>query len=220
MLLHTKHINTLIIDDHPIVIEGYTNVLATINEFSLNISSALNCDEAIEQLKCPTDLVLLDLSLPPSKNEKFISGEDIGLWLRKKSPNTKIIVHTSFATAQRVRDILKNIHPEGFLSKAEIDSTTLLQTVKDVLMGKICHSSYIKEYTCNDNNVNDYTLDEIDRKILYHLCNGETNKTIAELVYLSIRGFEDRKAKLKQVFCITKDSDTNLIKEAKKRGYV
>lgn len=165
--------------------------------------------------------MLLDLSLPPSKDEKFISGEDIGLWLRKKSPKTKIIVHTGFATVQRVHNILKNIHPEGFLSKAEIDSTTLLQTVKDVLMGKICHSSYIKEYTNNNNNnANGYTLDEIDRKILYHLCNGETNKAIAELVHLSIRGFEDRKAKLKQVFGITKDSDTNLIKEAKKRGYI
>lgn len=219
MITNKRIFKTLIVEDHPIVIEGYSNLLCATDTFILNVSSALNCDEAINQLKQPKDLVILDLQIPPSKDKKFLSGEDIGLWLRDRYPKTKILIITFISDAKRIRSILKNIRPEGFIIKSDMTSANLITATGTILNGKTYYSRTVKKLIDN-NNINGYFLDDIDRKILYHLSNGETNKTIAKLVYLSIRGFEDRKAKLKDVFGITKDSDTNLIKETKRRNYI
>lgn len=90
MLTNKKNIKTLIVEDHRIIAEAYSSILESATAFNFDITFAINCDQAINTLKLATQhLVLLDLQVPASKNEKFISGEDIGLWLRKYHPNTK-----------------------------------------------------------------------------------------------------------------------------------
>ncbi len=224
MLLHNKSFKTLVVDDHPIIIEGYSNVLATINEFSLHITSATDCDDAIGKLKKPKDLVLLDLQLPASKDGKFIAGDDIGLWLRKKAPKTKIIVLTAIEDAQRVQSIIKKIKPEGFAIKSDLSSIDLIEATKIVLNGAIYYSKTIKKIidnnNNNNNNINGNLIDDIDRKILYHLSMGETNKSIAKTLSFSLRAIEDRKARLKDILGIHKNEDTNLIKEAKRKNLI
>jgi len=170
-------------------------------------------------------LVLLDLHLPASQDKKFISGEDIALWLRDKYPKTKIIIITSISDSERIRSIQKHINPEGFIIKSDMEqSLDLLTASQDLLNDKTYYSKTIKIFTDNNNNnnnkVNGHIIDEIDRRILYHLAMGEKNKDIAILVSISIRTVEERKARLKDIFAITKGSTTNLIKEAKRRHLI
>lgn len=226
MLLNKKIINTLIVEDFPATAEAYGNIITANTGFNIKVKIAHNCDEAIEQLQsCTKNLVLLDLQLPASKDNKFISGEDIGLWLRKKYSKTKIIIITSISDSERIRGIIKHINPEGFFIKSDLDSTTLTTAVQDVLNGKTHYSKTIKDFTDNNNNnnnntVNGHIIDEIDRKILYHLSMGEKTKDLPKLLHISIRAIEDRKVKLKDMFEISKNSDTNLIKEAKLRHLI
>ena len=46
-IANIKELNILMIDDHPMIIEGYKKVLLTNKEVKLNITTANNCDEAI-----------------------------------------------------------------------------------------------------------------------------------------------------------------------------
>lgn len=221
MSSHKKTIKVLIIEDHKVVIEAYSNILKTSTIFNFDFKYAINCDEAIKELNLSNkDLVLLDLQLPASYNEKFISGEDIGLWIRKASPNTKILISTSISDSERVRSIIKTINPEGFLIKSDIDPIDIVHTAEAILNSKTYYSKTIKDYIHNSNSVNGQVIDDIDRKILYHLSMGEKTKDLPKLVHISLRAVEGRKVKLKVLLSITKNTDGNLIKEAKRRNII
>ncbi|WP_189702559.1 response regulator transcription factor [Subsaximicrobium wynnwilliamsii] len=163
--------------------------------------------------------MFLDLSLPVSKDKKFLSGDDIGLWLREKSPETKILIFTFISDSERIRSIIKTIKPDGFINKSDFEPSNLSNVVKTILAGGSHYSQIIKNHE-TDQIVDRYITDEMDRKIVYHLSMGEKTKDLPALVHLSLRSIEERKVKLRDLFGITKDSDSNLIKEAKKRHII
>ena len=79
-----KHINILMVDDHPIIIEGYQNVLMATKEEdqTLLIDTANNCDTAQLMINraakgTPYDVCFFDISLPPSEDGRYASGEDL-----------------------------------------------------------------------------------------------------------------------------------------------
>ena len=122
--MNKNGIKLLIVEDHNIIARAYENILNDIPNVSFNISFAKNCDEAIEKIqRIKTQVVLLDLQLPISKNERFVSGEDIGLLIRKEHPDTKILVLTSITDQVRIINIINEINPEGFMIKSDIEST-------------------------------------------------------------------------------------------------
>ncbi len=64
-----KHINILMVDDHPIIIEGYQNVLMATkqDDHTLHIDTANNCDEAVSMIeraseKYPYDVCFFDIA--------------------------------------------------------------------------------------------------------------------------------------------------------------
>ena len=66
-----KDIKVLIVDDHPMIIEGYKNALLGINsdEMTLRIDTADSCDGAYAKIKnsstgTPYDVVFLDIEKP------------------------------------------------------------------------------------------------------------------------------------------------------------
>ena len=67
---------------------------------------------------------------------------------------------------------------------------------------------------------NDITLDENDKKILYHLSIGTKTKNMIEHISLSLPGIENRKRQLKVIFGVEKQNDQALITEARNRGFI
>ena len=115
-------IKLLIIEDHNIIAQAYKRILSDLPNINFNIEFAKNCDEAytkIQRLKI--QIVILDLQLPISKNKRFVCGEDLGLLIRKKEPNAKILILTSITDQARILSIIDEINPEGFMIKSDID---------------------------------------------------------------------------------------------------
>ena len=213
-------IQTLIIDDHPIIANAYKTILNAHKTAIFDILIAKNCDDALSMLSTKVfDIVLLDLRLPPSSDKNYLDGEDLGIYIRRKHPKTKIIVITAISNPLRFHNINKTINPEGFIMKSDMDSSDLLTAVNTVLQDKIYHSKTIETYLSEELFISK-VLDDYDKKILYHLSMGEKTKDLTKLIPLSIRAIEDRKVKLRDAFNISDNSDTNLIKEAKKRRII
>lgn len=213
-----RNISVLIIEDHSIIAKAYKYILDSIANTKFNICFALNCDEAIQHIQHKNNqLVLLDLQLPVSENERYLSGDDLGVLIRKTSMKTKIIILTSISNPLRIISIINTISPEGFILKSEIDSKQLKSAIEVVLLGKIFYSKTIKKYV-EKTDLKGVVLDDLDRQILYHLSMGEKTKDLSKHIPLSTRAIEVRKTKLKKVL-LTK-GDSNLIKEAKKLGIV
>lgn len=212
--------NLLIVEDCTLIAEAYRRILLEITTFDFSIKLALNCDEAIKKInQINYQIILLDLQLPTSSNEKFTCGEDVGLYFRRKFPLSKIIILTSYANSLRALNIINGINPEAFLVKSDISEKSLKQAITDVLLkDKKYYSNVINGYA-ESTFSNNQKIDDFDRKILYHLSMGEKTKDISNFVALSYRAIEDRKNKLKILFNIT-ENNTTLVKEAKKKGII
>ena len=213
-----RSISVLIIEDCSIIADAYKYILDGIANTKFKIRFAINCDQALQHiLDKNNQLVLLDLQLPVSKNERYISGDDLGLLIKQTSIKTKVVVLTSISNPLRIINIINAINPEGFILKSDIDSKQLKSAIKNILQGNTFYSKTIKKYA-DIKNFKRVAIDDLDRQILYHLSMGEKTKDLSKHIPLSTRAIEVRKTKLKRLL-VTKGS-SNLIKEAKKLGIV
>ena len=214
------------IDDHPMIIEGYKNTLLGDNqkEYTIKIDIASNCDDAHKLIvkaanTTPYDLLFIDIKLPASKDGKITSGEDLGKIARDLMPDAKIIILTMHREDHRIHNILRTINPSGFLIKSDLTSSELLQAFHNIMEGTPYYSATVNNHF-RKMMTNNFALDDKNMKILYHLSRGVKTKNLPNYVSLSLSAIEKRKNQIKEMFSISKADDQVLLEEARKRGFV
>ncbi|WAC01196.1 response regulator transcription factor [Lacinutrix neustonica] len=220
-----KAINILIIDDHPIIADAYKSALTKITQeddtFQFSISEANTIDKALLELskKTPFNLIFLDIKLPKSKDNRFLSGEDLGLEIRRVSPTSKIIVATTYNDNYRLNNILKSINPDGFIIKNDITPNELVNAIETVLDKPPYYSKTVLQLL-RKQFANNFNLDKIDRQILFELSKGTKMVDMPNKIPMSIGGIERRKRQLKELFGIVKEEDKILVQMAIEKGFV
>lgn len=222
-----EKIKILMIDDHPMIIEGYQNTLLFSKKDSqeLVIDIANNCDEAITYMKksiknqLPYDVLFVDISLPPSTDGLMSSGEDLAEYARKILPNAKIIVLTMFNESFRIHNIIKTIDPEGFLIKSDLTSSELSSAFQAVLNNPPFYSGTVNSHI-RKTITSDIVIDEKNRKILHLLSQGIKTKNLAVHLDISLSAVEKRKKHLKELFSVEDGQDETLLNEARRKGFV
>jgi len=224
----TQTINVLIIEDEPLIIEAWKNAFNYLsNEHpnpSFKIKSAKNCDNALDEIRkgiisTPFDLVLLDINIPPSSDKTLLCGEDIGLIIKEAFPQIKIMVFTSLNNNYRLNSILKSLNPDGFIIKCEICFQSLLEALKSVLDDEPYYSKTVLQLM-RRHFISDFSLDKIDRQLLYHISKGSKMKHLTETILLSKSALELRKRNIKELFELENGDDRDLILKAESLGYI
>jgi DNA-binding NarL/FixJ family response regulator len=227
-MMNKTHTNVLIIDDHPITIEGLERTLDYIAEQSETISfktnSAQDCKTAYHKLQDYSksqnlDLVILDISLPEDQNLKLKSGEDLGVLIRRLLPNTRILVCTSFTDPFKLRHILNAFVPLGFINKQDIVFLDYVIAIKKVLAGKKYYSQTIFNIIMQKSTSN-LQLDDYDLLLLREIANGSKMRDLIGLIHLSKSTMDKRIRIMKQKFNIESNGDRDLIMAAKKEGFI
>lgn len=215
------------VDDHPSMIEGYKSILSY-NElgYKINVTSAFDCQTAYKRMSQSEDIyefdmIFLDLSLPPYEEANIQSGQDLAIFARKKYPFTKIVMLTSHAEAFILFDIQKTIDPDGLLVKSDFTADEFLKAFeviinKEKYVSKTVNES-IQEMLAVRNNV---FLDESNRTIISLLAQGVLSKNLPNYVNLAQSSIDKRKAQIKDYFCVKGGSDEDIVREAKKHGFV
>ena len=227
--MENKKYAVLIIDDHPLITEAYKtafNFYSKQNEDVIfTIQTAMNCDSAFELInefsskEKRLHIVFLDIKLPPSKNGKILSGEDLGIKIKKLLPDTKIVISTTFNDNYRIQSIFKSLDPDGFLIKNDITPKDLLETIETILFDPPYYSKTVVKLL-RKQVTNDFLLDSIDRKILHELSMGTRMKDLPDILPLSIAGIEKRKRNLKLIFNINSPDDKELLLIAREKGFI
>lgn len=223
-ILNNKRINVLIVDDHPMTIWGYELTLKMYAEdHDWHFGKANNCNQAINVLNKSRGLsyqvVLLDINLPTSEQGSMKNGEDLGLKIKKLYPKIKIIVLTMLSDPLRIKGILKNLNPNGFIIKSQITPELLFKSIIDVLNDKNFYCEEVKK-VLPLNFSNNQEITNFDREILYYLSIGEKMKNLPKHIPLSMASIERRKKKLKVFFGISEGTNRDLIRVASERGYL
>jgi len=224
----SKIYNVLIVDDHPIIADAYKSAFEFIsaenNEIEFKITIVTNCDSAVENITTASkgagiDIVFLDISLPPSTDGKYLSGEDLGIKIKEVLPKCKIIVATTFNDNYRIQVILKNVNPDGFLIKNDINKDELVSSIKTIMGNSPYYSKSVLELFRKQSSI-DYQLDKIDRQLLYEMSIGTKMKDLPKIIPMSMPGLEKRKKQLKELFKVKDNDDRELILKAKEKGFI
>ncbi|MEE1896702.1 response regulator [Flavobacterium rakeshii] len=216
-----RDLRILIVDDHPMTVNGYINVLRNenIEGHNLIFTKALDCQQAYELITTQHfDIAYLDLSLPPYEEKNITSGLDLGVLIRETIPDCVVIILTMHSEATLVDRLIKEINPDGILCKSDIDIDEFVNAFKIIFEGERYMSSKIVK-SLRDKDFDKYNLDNYDRQILMRLSEGILTKNIPNYVPLSLSAIEKRKANLKSMFLEGKAGDDHdLIEAIKKIG--
>ena len=100
-MTHTQTIRVMIVDDHAIVREGLQTLLSEEDDIEI-VATATNGTQAVSQAaRHKPDVVLMDLVMPE------MDGTTATAKIIDASPDTQVLVLTSFADESRVRDALE-----------------------------------------------------------------------------------------------------------------
>nr|WP_315156236.1 response regulator [uncultured Flavobacterium sp.] len=211
----------LIIDDLPIIVDGYINLLSKTDfqENKLNFIKSHNCEDAYNKIKRQVNinLALLDESLPPYKEFNINSGVDLALLIREKFTDCKIIILTMHSEPLTVDRIIKKIKPEGFFCKNDITSESFPSIFKKIIDGNIYQSKTIIE-SQRDLFKKNINWDNYDNEILILISQGVKTINLPNYIPLSMSAIEKRKANIKDQLLVGKGNDKDLVVKAKKIG--
>ncbi len=221
-----KDLNILIVDDHPMTVNGYINVLSEENfeGYDLHFTKALDCEQAyglIVDAKSngnPFNIAYLDLSLPPYAEKNIFSGLDLGILLRNTIPDCIIIILTMHSESSLIDRLIKELNPQGILCKSDIDIDEFLNAFKIIFSGNTYLSSKIVK-SLKDKVFENYNLDSYDKQILMRLNEGIQTADIPNYIPLSLSDIEERKARMKNMLMQGRGGDDKeLIETIKKIG--
>ncbi len=165
----------LLVDDHPLFIEGISGVLHRLDQ-QAEITTSGSCEEALEisQDDDDYDLVLLDLNLPG------MSGLDGLQLLRHQLPATPIVLLSASEDRKKVLSAIE-LGAKGYIPKSS-PSDIIINALQLVLSGGVYLPMAVLD-TVNDTqqkstNSDGHTLTPRQIEVLKLLADGFSNKAI------------------------------------------
>lgn len=173
------HWKLMIVDDHPLIRRGISQLLSFEPEFDI-IAEASNGSDAVRlAAEHEPDLILLDL------NMKGMSGLDTLHAMRAEGIAASIVVLTVSDSRADIRALL-NAGADGYLLK-DTEPDQLVGLLKQALDGGKAYSDRVKAYLA-DNAADESLLDALtdrEMQILREVAKGHRNRQIAESLYIS-----------------------------------
>lgn len=188
-------INIIVVDDHEIFRNGLKMVLGRLKNTNV-IGEATNGKELLDLLgKCNPDIILLDIEMPE------MNGIEAAKYALNKNPELKIIVLTMFNNDEYIQNMI-DIGVKGFLIK-NINKETLEKAIQNVVNGGNYYSEelfnfftkQISKDAASEKKIN-FSLTRREKEILQLICEGLSNKEIAEILFVSERTIVGHKTNL------------------------
>jgi DNA-binding NarL/FixJ family response regulator len=184
----------LLVDDHAVVRHGLTELLSTAGHTVVgSLEDGAGAAAAVLQLQ--PDVVLMDLSMPG------VDGVDATQAITRVSPDTKVIVLTSFAEHTRVHAALA-AGAVGYLLK-DSEPADILRALHDADSGGVPLSPRAATALLPQNQpTSNATIDSLtdrERDVLRLVAAGLPNKSVARRLQISEKTV---KAHLTRVFAV------------------
>lgn len=219
--------NILVVDDHPMTVDSYINLLSDIEILQSNTDfiKSFSCKDAFQKINfCAAQnkritLAILDINIPPYEEHNIFSGIELAKIIKKKFHDCKLIFLTMRGEPVLVDKILKELSPEGFISKNDINFETFPTICKRIIEGEFYRSETIinSQRELFKKNIN---WDVYDSQILMLIADGVKTINIPNFVPLSMSSIEKRKANIKAQLINGIGNDKELVHSAKKLGLI
>ena len=167
----------LIVDDHPMVIEGMRSLLSNLDFVGI-AGTAANAFEAVALLKTrPVDVAIVDINLPD------VNGIELTAKIVKEFPNVKVLAMSTFKERSYISRMIQS-GASGYLIKSA-SADEIAEAVLTAYEGKL--------YLSLDVNAIDRSvtaeppiLSRREKEVLEHIAEGLTSPQIAEKLFISL----------------------------------
>ncbi|WP_164108889.1 MULTISPECIES: response regulator [Sphingobacterium] len=199
--MSVKRINIVLLDDHPIVLEGIKSLLINHNEqIKVTAFNNVTAFYSFMEEKKDIDIILLDISLPDA------DGLDICKKIHAKYPTIKIIALSNQVEQSIIRKMFDN-GASGFLLKSAA-SEKIISSIQDALQGQVVMDPEVMRILTTP--VQTKTLPALtkrEKQLIMLLAQGKTTVSIAEELFLSKFTVDTYRKNLLQKFKVKNTSE-------------
>lgn len=209
-------IKVAIADDHPIVVEGISNLLGA--QQQLEVIDTYGSGQALlEGLKKRLpDVLLLDIHFPDT------TGNELLRIISPMYPKMRILAITSVNNVYNVKDMMKHGCSGYILKSAPLQ--VLIEAIETIHSGSEFMEPGLKEQLYQmllkkeKSSSDSLRLTQREKLVLELLSEGKTSNEIAEQLFLSPRTIENNRFSLYQKMGVKNTAE--LIKAAMRQGLV
>jgi two-component system, NarL family, invasion response regulator UvrY len=181
--LQAEGISILLVDDHPVVRQGYRRVLENQSDFRV-VAEADSAASAYGAFKTHApDVVVMDISMPGPSGLEAIRN------IRLRSPRARILVFSMHSEAVLVKAAF-NAGASGYVTKST-EPAVLVQAIRSVARGERAMSDDVAQVLAFDSLSPSGSilgqLGEREIEILRQLAAGSTTEQIASNLNISIK---------------------------------
>jgi DNA-binding NarL/FixJ family response regulator len=190
--MNSKTLNIIIIDDHPVILQGFSYMLQDIPGIKLGGKFA-DADSGLEFIgRESVDIVLLDINLS-GKN-----GIDACAEIKQISPNCKIIAISNINEHSIIQRMLQ-AGAAGYLLK-NASTEEVLNAIQSVVEGGIGLSKNVQDIMASIVSGDLPVVTRREKEILSLLAKGLSSAEIGEKVFISPLTVESHRRNLLQKF--------------------
>ena len=191
--MQPKPIDILIVDDHPMVIEGLKTLLSDDNRVSVK-THFTNGQDTLDFLEQDTvNVILLDVNLPD------INGVEMVDKILNIRGNVGILGLSTYSEPSIINQMIKNGVKGYLLKNATADE--LVAAISQVHQGNFYFGSEIQKILADSVSQESKDLPKLTRRekhILTLIADGKTTNTIAEELFISPLTVETHRRNLMQ----------------------
>jgi len=190
-----KTVRILLADDHKVVRQGTRALLSAVPEWEI-VGEADNGRDAVSlTAELKPDIVILDISMPE------LNGLDATRQIKKKSPETEVLIFTGQETEELVHDVFDS-GARSYIMKTDaadhlIDAIKALSEHKHFFTSRISEivfARYIQEKGTLEGAPEKSRITDREREIVQLLAEGNSSKEIATILGISVRTVETHRA--------------------------
>lgn len=205
-----SNISIIIIDDHPIVLQGFSHILQSEKHIEL-LESFTSAKEGIAFLQeRSVDVVLLDINMPD------MNGIEACEKINKSHPDTKVIAISNNNENSIIQRMLQSGASGYILKNASADE--LVQCIRDAVEGRTALSEDVKGIIQSAKSGMLPKITRRESEILQLLAQGMTSPEIAEKMFVSPLTIETHRRNLIQKFNVS--NSAALIHKATELKYI
>jgi two-component system nitrate/nitrite response regulator NarL len=189
-----RKIKLLLVDDHPVVLDGVKTHLSAQPEFDV-VGDAANGQDALQKVKrLNPHVVLMDISMP------HMNGFDAVAQLRKQAPGVKILILTMHDTKEYIAHMVR-LGVRGYLLK-DCSPTELVRAIKVVHEGEVYFSPAVSKVLADElvdgrlRGQDSTSLTDREKEVLTLIAEGLINKQIADRLGIGVRTIETHRERI------------------------
>jgi two-component system, NarL family, response regulator NreC len=190
-----KTLRILLADDHKVVRQGTRALLSAIPEWGI-VGEADNGRDAVSlTAELKPDIVILDIGMPE------LNGLDATRQIKKKSPETEVLIFTGQETEELVHDVFDS-GARSYIMKTDaadhlIDALKALSEHKHFFTSRISEivfARYVQGKKALEGAPERSRITDREREIVQLLAEGKSSKEIGTILGISVRTVETHRA--------------------------